>query len=89
MTITLLVQFHLRSLISDQHFNKIYTYYNNLSSHLPSSLGLFLPNLHYLVLEDNKLSGTIPNSISNASQLTKLDLDDNSFSGKFRNHLVI
>jgi LRR receptor-like serine/threonine-protein kinase FLS2 len=60
---------------------KAYMYYNNLSGHLPSNLGLFLPNLQHLVLEENNLSGTIPDSISNASQLTKLDIDDNSFSG--------
>jgi LRR receptor-like serine/threonine-protein kinase FLS2 len=43
--------------------------YNNLSGHLPSNVGLFLPNLYGLYLEGNKLSGTIPSSISNASQL--------------------
>jgi LRR receptor-like serine/threonine-protein kinase FLS2 len=43
--------------------------YNNLSGHLPSNVGLFLSNLYGLYLEGNKLSGTIPSSISNASQL--------------------
>jgi LRR receptor-like serine/threonine-protein kinase FLS2 len=55
--------------------------YNNLSGHLPSNVSLFFPNLYGLYLEGNKLSGTIPSSISNASQLTKLDLGDNSFWG--------
>ncbi|XP_042944474.1 probable LRR receptor-like serine/threonine-protein kinase At3g47570 [Carya illinoinensis] len=54
---------------------------NNLSGHLPSNMGLFLPNLQRLILWGNKLSGTIPTSISNASFLTRLDLSVNSFSG--------
>ncbi|XP_041027326.1 probable LRR receptor-like serine/threonine-protein kinase At3g47570 [Juglans microcarpa x Juglans regia] len=54
---------------------------NNLSGHLPSNMGLFLPNLQRLFLGSNKLSGKIPNSISNASQLLDIDLTVNSFSG--------
>ncbi|KAF5472278.1 hypothetical protein F2P56_009012 [Juglans regia] len=54
---------------------------NNLSGHLPSNMGLFLPNLQQLFLGENKLSGTIPNSISNASQLALVELAENSFSG--------
>jgi len=54
---------------------------NELIGHLPSNVGFFLPNLQHLYLDGNKLSGTIPSSISNASQLTKLDLSSNSFSG--------
>ncbi|KAG2684977.1 hypothetical protein I3760_10G102500 [Carya illinoinensis] len=54
---------------------------NNLSGHLPSNMGLFLPNLQQLILWGNKLSGAIPNSISNASQLAIIDIVENSFSG--------
>ncbi|KAG6692185.1 hypothetical protein I3842_10G101100 [Carya illinoinensis] len=54
---------------------------NNLSGHLPSNMGLFLPNLQQLLLGKNKLSGTIPDSVPNASQLTLIDLYENSFSG--------
>ncbi|KAG7959936.1 hypothetical protein I3843_10G094300 [Carya illinoinensis] len=54
---------------------------NNLSGHLPSNMGHFLPNLQVLTLGGNELSGTIPNSIVNASQLFILDLSHNSFSG--------
>ncbi|KAG6714748.1 hypothetical protein I3842_05G217200 [Carya illinoinensis] len=54
---------------------------NRLSGHLPSNIGLFLPNLHQLYLGQNQLSGPIPNSITNASQLTELYLTKNSFSG--------
>jgi LRR receptor-like serine/threonine-protein kinase FLS2 len=52
--------------------------FNNLIGHLPSNVG---SNLQRLYLEGNKLSGTIPSSISNASELTQLDLNGNSFSG--------
>ncbi|KAF5472293.1 hypothetical protein F2P56_009024 [Juglans regia] len=54
--------------------------FNNLSGDLPSNMGLFLHNLQVLALHGNELSGTIPNSILNASQLIILDLGDNSFS---------
>nr|WAU86964.1 birch protein [Betula platyphylla] len=56
-------------------------HFNNLSGHLPSNIGIFLPNLQGLYLERNKLSGTIPSFISNASQLTTLDLGKNSLLG--------
>ncbi|XP_042946553.1 probable LRR receptor-like serine/threonine-protein kinase At3g47570 [Carya illinoinensis] len=49
---------------------------NNLSGHLPSNMGLFLPKLQQLILWGNKLSGAIPNSISNASQLAIIDIGD-------------
>ncbi|XP_059436695.1 probable LRR receptor-like serine/threonine-protein kinase At3g47570 [Corylus avellana] len=54
---------------------------NNLSGHLPSNIDLFLPNLRELFLGGNKLSGTVPSSISNVSQLTDVELVQNSFSG--------
>ncbi|XP_059455101.1 probable LRR receptor-like serine/threonine-protein kinase At3g47570 [Corylus avellana] len=53
----------------------------NLQGQLPSNMGLFLPNLQLLLLGENNLSGTIPSSISNASQLRGLELAYNSFSG--------
>jgi LRR receptor-like serine/threonine-protein kinase FLS2 len=55
--------------------------FNILTRHLPSNIGIFLPNLQILFLYQNTLSGIIPSSISNASQLTQLDLGNNSFSG--------
>ncbi|KAG6639454.1 hypothetical protein CIPAW_10G101700 [Carya illinoinensis] len=54
---------------------------NKFSGHLPADMGLFLPKLEELYLGGNKLSGIIPNSISNASQLTFIDLSVNSLSG--------
>ncbi|KDO49788.1 hypothetical protein CISIN_1g036011mg [Citrus sinensis] len=56
---------------------------NQLSGHLdlPPKVSYSLPNLRVFSLGKNKLTGTIPNSITNASKLTGLDLSFNSFSG--------
>ncbi|KAG2684947.1 hypothetical protein I3760_10G100500 [Carya illinoinensis] len=54
---------------------------NKFSGHLPSDMGLFLPNLKIISLGGNKLSGRIPNSICNASQLTLIDFANNSLLG--------
>ncbi|GLT50592.1 hypothetical protein SLA2020_240690 [Shorea laevis] len=60
---------------------------NNLLGHLPSTFGLGLPKLTELYLNQNKLTGIFPSSISNSSQLTILALDDNLFSGTLPNSL--
>uniref|UniRef100_A0A7N2MVJ3 Uncharacterized protein n=1 Tax=Quercus lobata TaxID=97700 RepID=A0A7N2MVJ3_QUELO len=60
---------------------------NNFSGHLPSSIGHWLPNLEVLYLWGNILEGIIPSSISNASMLTKIELDSNCFSGTIPNTL--
>ncbi|XP_038991026.1 LRR receptor-like serine/threonine-protein kinase FLS2 [Hibiscus syriacus] len=44
-----------------------------LSGHLPSTMGLWLPNLEVLYLGGNHFVGPFPMSISNASQLAILD----------------
>ncbi|XP_042946870.1 probable LRR receptor-like serine/threonine-protein kinase At3g47570 [Carya illinoinensis] len=54
---------------------------NHFSGTLPSDMGIFLPNLSGIYFGGNELSGTIPASICNASQLIKVDLSGNSFSG--------
>ncbi|XP_054778364.1 receptor kinase-like protein Xa21 [Prosopis cineraria] len=54
---------------------------NSLSGLLPSYLGIGLPNLKELQLAGNELTGQIPNSISNSSNLILLDLSLNKFSG--------
>lgn len=55
---------------------------NLLEGPLPSSL-CNLEGLEYLLLSNNKLNGTIPHCFGNfSSQLTVLDLRNNSFHGK-------
>ncbi|XP_028781416.1 receptor kinase-like protein Xa21 [Neltuma alba] len=58
---------------------------NSLSSLLPSYLGIGLPNLENLLLDDNEIIGQIPNSISNASKLIKLNLSLNKLNGSIPN----
>ncbi|KDO48784.1 hypothetical protein CISIN_1g007680mg [Citrus sinensis] len=58
---------------------------NQLSGRLPSTIGHSLPNIEYLLLTANNLTGTIPNSITNATKLIVLDLGFNSFSGHILN----
>ncbi|KAI9073622.1 hypothetical protein K1719_044407 [Acacia pycnantha] len=60
---------------------------NSFSSFLPSNLGIGHPNLKSLQLGQNQLIGKIPNSISNASELTVLDLSGNKFSDSIPNVL--
>lgn len=59
----------------------MYLVSNLFTGKLPSTFGLSLPNLQEFLSGDNKLSGPIPASISNASSLTTLALSSNSFSG--------
>ncbi|KAG8378392.1 hypothetical protein BUALT_Bualt08G0132700 [Buddleja alternifolia] len=56
---------------------------NHFSGNLPSTIGmgLTLLILEQLYLGQNRLMGTIPNYITNASTLTHLDMETNSFSG--------
>ncbi|KAK2981357.1 hypothetical protein RJ640_013148 [Escallonia rubra] len=49
--------------------------------HLPSSMGLGLPNLETLFLGRNELSGIIPSSISNSTRLSRIGLSENMFTG--------
>ncbi|XP_015163946.1 LRR receptor-like serine/threonine-protein kinase EFR [Solanum tuberosum] len=43
--------------------------FNNLSSRIPTTTGLHLPNIKQLILGDNQLEGEIPLFITNASKL--------------------
>ncbi|XP_059632055.1 probable LRR receptor-like serine/threonine-protein kinase At3g47570 [Cornus florida] len=54
---------------------------NHFSGNVPSSIGQTLPNLDELYLGGNNFTGTILDSISNASKLTILDVSDNRFTG--------
>ncbi|XVE68591.1 hypothetical protein DITRI_Ditri09bG0080600 [Diplodiscus trichospermus] len=60
---------------------------NVLSGGLPSGTALWLPNVQFFEVGDNKFSGSIPSSISNASRLIRLDLGNNLFSGSVPNTL--
>ncbi|KAK2992072.1 hypothetical protein RJ640_026593, partial [Escallonia rubra] len=60
---------------------------NQLSGALPLYASHYLANLESLHLGYNKLSGNIPDSITNASKLTLLDLSINNFSGIVPNSL--
>jgi len=61
----------------DGHVTGIYINRNNLNGILPN---LNLPNLTIFSLEDNQLTGVIPN-FSHLPSLTKLDLWDNHLTG--------
>ncbi|KAM7515074.1 hypothetical protein LguiA_004657 [Lonicera macranthoides] len=50
-------------------------------------MGLWIPNLQRLYLGRNRLSGSFPNSISNASKLTMIEMSSNSFTGFIPNTL--
>ncbi|GKC05571.1 kinase-like domain-containing protein [Tanacetum coccineum] len=59
-TISLLVEFSLAV--------------NHLTGRIPSDIGGTLPNLEWLQLRDNKLTGVLPPSISNCSKLGLLEM---------------
>ncbi|KAK2633255.1 hypothetical protein EUGRSUZ_L00221 [Eucalyptus grandis] len=56
--------------------------YNQLEGGLPSDLGFTLPNIERIGMEYNHLTGPIPESISNASNLDKIQFSENNFTGK-------
>jgi len=53
---------------------------NELTGFLPAAL-CNLTGLHLLYLQDNELSGPVPDCIGGLTELTALDLSGNSFSG--------
>ena len=54
---------------------------NQLKDTLLANIGLPLPNLKLLLVGGNELSGPVPISLCNASQLQRLDLSVNNFLG--------
>ncbi|XP_058111209.1 probable LRR receptor-like serine/threonine-protein kinase At3g47570 [Magnolia sinica] len=54
---------------------------NRLQGKFPPNLGLTLPNLQQLLFGVNQFTGPIPVSLSNASGLALVNLNNNSFSG--------
>ncbi|KAL8198127.1 hypothetical protein R6Q57_030099 [Mikania cordata] len=53
-----------------------------LVGNIPSSFGLFLSNLTYLALDNNKLTGRVPLELERLKMLTELNLKNNSLSGR-------
>ncbi|KAL7208923.1 hypothetical protein ACSBR1_030625 [Camellia fascicularis] len=66
---TYLARFHLASTISPPSFRNI-----------PPDIGSTLPNLKFLCLFKNLFAGTLPTSLSNASELELIDFSENDFS---------
>ncbi|XP_058068702.1 LRR receptor-like serine/threonine-protein kinase EFR [Magnolia sinica] len=54
--------------------------FNRLHGNLPPNIGLTLPNLQRLYAGGNQFTGPIPVSLSNASRLFLIELENNSFS---------
>ncbi|KAK8478671.1 hypothetical protein V6N11_048214 [Hibiscus sabdariffa] len=67
--------------------SEVENWFEKLSGHLPSNMGLSLPNLEKLYLGLNYLVGPFPMSIPNASQLAILDISSNYISGFSRESL--
>ncbi|XP_043816667.1 receptor kinase-like protein Xa21 [Manihot esculenta] len=55
---------------------------NSLHGSVPSDTGILLPRLQLFELDNNYFSGSIPLSISNASELQVLTLSGNNFNGE-------
>ncbi|KAK2633142.1 hypothetical protein EUGRSUZ_L00475 [Eucalyptus grandis] len=55
---------------------------NQLEGGLPNDLGFTLPNIELISTFQNHLTRPIPESISNASNLKKILIDQNNFTGK-------
>ena len=55
---------------------------NQIQGHLPSDIGITLPNLEIFTAGINQFIGSIPVSISNASNLFTLNLGSNKLTGK-------
>ena len=55
---------------------------NQIQGHLPSNIGITLPNIQFFSITGNQFAGSIPVSISNASNLDTLELSHNTLTGK-------
>ncbi|GJW66591.1 retrotransposon protein, putative, ty1-copia subclass, partial [Tanacetum coccineum] len=60
----------------------------NLYGSIPRSIQKLLPNLEYLQLRDNELTGVLPPSISNCSNLGYLEMANNKFSAAIVDTIV-
>ncbi|CAK9173572.1 unnamed protein product [Ilex paraguariensis] len=55
---------------------------NQLHGGLLSDLGLMLPHIQFLQLDDNQFTGPLPPSLSNATEMERISISNNSFSGQ-------
>uniref|UniRef100_A0A7N2MS37 non-specific serine/threonine protein kinase n=1 Tax=Quercus lobata TaxID=97700 RepID=A0A7N2MS37_QUELO len=55
---------------------------NKLSGSLPTNLFLTLPHLQRFLIYENQFTGSLPMSLSNASELQNLEVNNNNFTGK-------
>jgi hypothetical protein len=54
---------------------------NSLVGEIPANFGNTLPNIQSFFVHGNKFHGRIPASMANATDLKKISLHDNAFSG--------
>ncbi|XP_059595733.1 LRR receptor-like serine/threonine-protein kinase FLS2 [Vitis vinifera] len=55
--------------------------HNKFSGPIPLNIGESLPNLHYLFISKNQITGTIPDSIGHLSFLEVIDFSRNNLTG--------
>uniref|UniRef100_A0A2N9GVF4 non-specific serine/threonine protein kinase n=1 Tax=Fagus sylvatica TaxID=28930 RepID=A0A2N9GVF4_FAGSY len=55
---------------------------NELSGSLPADLFLTIPQIQYFQIYGNQFTGSLPLSLSNASELQRLEARENNFTGK-------
>ncbi|GMP79099.1 hypothetical protein CsSME_00034769 [Camellia sinensis var. sinensis] len=60
---------------------------NQLEGNIPPDIGTTLPNLKFFYLFGNLFTGTLPTSLSNASELESIDFSQNDFSGTMPRNL--
>ncbi|KAK8553020.1 hypothetical protein V6N13_055797 [Hibiscus sabdariffa] len=60
---------------------------NHLSGNLPAEIGLFCPNLEAVFIGFNQLSGEIPRSLPNISNMQVFDIAENGLTGPVPDNL--
>jgi hypothetical protein len=55
--------------------------YNGFTGTIPEDIDTRMPNLEVMFLENNEMSGPVPENLGNLQKLQRLHLDDNQFTG--------